>query len=202
MITREVPMLRSLCILCVVALLCVSSAAAPAAQTLQPKPPDGRPLYIIQPSDILEIAVWKEPAVSREKVLVRPDGRISIALAQDVLAAGLNPTQLKEKLEDILKEFLDVPVVTVIVTSISYRVYVTGNVEKGGPIMSESPLTVMQALAMAGNFKEYANKREIVILSGSGEDTRRFVVDFEKIIKGENFNQNMLLKSGDLIVVP
>ncbi len=195
-------MLRSLCILCVVALLCVSSAAAPAAQTLQPKPPDGRPLYIIQPSDILEIAVWKEPAVSREKVLVRPDGRISIALAQDVLAAGLNPTQLKEKLEDILKEFLDVPVVTVIVTSISYRVYVTGNVEKGGPIMSESPLTVMQALAMAGNFKEYANKREIVILSGSGEDTRRFVVDFEKIIKGENFNQNMLLKSGDLIVVP
>ena len=180
----------------------VSSAAAPKPQTLQPKL-SGTPLYIIQPGDILEIEVWKEPDVSRKQVLVRPDGRIAIALAQDMQAAGLNPTQLKEKLEEKLKEYIDVPVVTVIVAAIqSYRVYVTGNVAKGGPIMSESPLTVLQALAMAGSFTQFAKTREIVIIRGNGESTQKYKFNYEEVINGGNFTQNELLRSGDLIYVP
>jgi len=210
MTTRRFAMPSSRFILSAAVLLCfalgaqhtVSSAAAPRPQTLLPKL-SGSPLYIIQPGDILEIDVWKEPEVSRKQVLVRPDGRIAINLAQDMQAVGLNPSQLKDKLEEQLKEYIHVPVLTVIVTAIqSYRVYVTGSVAKNGPIVSESPLTVLQALSMAGGFTQFANKREIVIIRGNGEDTRKHKFNYDEFISGENYSQNELLKSGDVIYVP
>ncbi len=199
-------------VLCMVCILClglgaqgaVSSETGAGEQTLLPKsaatPP---PLYIIQPSDILDISVWKEPTISRSNVLVRPDGRISISLAQDVQAAGLSPTELKAKLEDILKEYINVPVVTVIVSSIqSYVVYVQGNVARSGPIMSQTPLTVLQALTIAGGFTQFAKKREVVIIRGANEDTKRYNFNFDQAVSGENFSQNESLKSGDVIYVP
>jgi polysaccharide biosynthesis/export protein len=180
----------------------VYAAEPPAAQTLLPKQ-NGSPLYIIQPGDILEVSVWKEPTVSRDGVLVRPDGRMSIPLAQDVQAAGLNPTQLKEKLEEMFKEFINVPVVTVTVKAIqSYVVYVFGSVAKNGPIMSQSPLTVMQVLSIAGGTTQFAKRNEIVILHGSGEDTKRYSFNYDEFVSGKNFNQNDLLRSGDTIIVP
>lgn len=202
-------MSRSRYILCFAAPLFLALGVQPAvssAQTpiLQPKA-SGTPVYIIQPNDVLEISVWNEPRASRNQVLVRPDGRIAIPLAQDVQAAGLNPTQLKEKLEQLLKEkeLLDAPTVTVIVTSIqSYVVFVTGQMTKGGPIASQTPLSVLQALAMAGTFTQFAKPKEIVIIRGSGEDTKRYSFNYEEVIKGINFNQNFPLVSGDMVYVP
>ena len=207
-------MSRSRLVLCFVALLCVvfgvqhsvSSAAAQAgAPTLQPRPTGVPPIYEIRPNDVLEISIWKEPTVSRNQVLVRPDGRISIPLAQDVMAAGMNPTQLKEKLEQLLKDkkYIEDPVVTVIVSAIqSYVVFVSGQVSKPGPIASQTPLNVLQALTIANGFTQFAKPREIVIIRGAAENTKRFKFDFDDFKEGKNDFQNIELKSGDTILVP
>jgi polysaccharide biosynthesis/export protein len=201
-------------VLCIAVLLCLvlgaqysvsSYAAAAQIPTLQPKPSANSQIYIIKPNDILEISVWKEPTVSRNQVLVRPDGRIAIPLAQDVQAAGLNPTQLKQKLEQLLKdqEAIEEPNVTVIVTSIqSYVIYVTGSVTKPGPIASPTPLNVIQALTTAGTFTQFAKPKEIVIIRGADEDTRRYKFDWESFWEGKNDYQNIRLESGDVINVP
>jgi polysaccharide export outer membrane protein len=181
---------------------CFSTVAVGQAQTLEPPKSTGGPLYVIQPNDVLAIFVWKEPALSG-KVTVRPDGRISFPLIQDMQAGGLNPVQLKENIERGLKAFLDVPNVTVIVDAIqSYRVYVTGRVGKPGPIMSEKPISVLQALSIAGGLQDFANTAEIVIIRNSGEDSTLYRFNYPEVIRGKNFSQNMLLRSGDVVVVP
>jgi polysaccharide export outer membrane protein len=195
-------MARALLLGFVVVLIALPWGAASFSQVLQPRKTDEGPLYVIQPSDILEISVWKEKDVSREKVIVRPDGRIAIPGAQDIQAAGLNPGQLKEKLEEKLKDIVDIPLVTVIVTAIqSYRVYVSGKVERNGPIVSDTPLNILQALAIAGRFQDLAKKNEILIVRGSGENSRTFVFNYDEAVSGTNNSQNMLLQSGDVIVV-
>src|SRR6266704_212859 len=118
------------------------------------------PSYIIQPNDLLEIYVWKEPELTR-KVLVRPDGRVSFPLVQDMQAAGMAPGDIKLEIEAELKKYIEVPNVTVIVEAIqSYRIFVTGKVGKPGAIMSEKPISVLQAISMAGGFLEFANQSE------------------------------------------
>jgi polysaccharide export outer membrane protein len=173
-----------------------------SAQTLEPARGGQSPYYIIQPNDILSIFVWKEQNLSG-KVFVRPDGRISFPLIQDMQAAGMNPTQLKENIERALKQFIDVPNVTVIVDAIqSYRVFVMGKVGKPGAIMAEKPISVLQALSLAGGLQEFANQAEIVIIRNSGEDSTLYRFNYPEVIKGRNFSQNMLLRSGDVVVVP
>jgi polysaccharide biosynthesis/export protein len=171
-------------------------------QVLEPAKQMAGPLYIIKPNDVLQIFVWKEPALSG-KVTVRPDGRISFPLIQDMTAGGLNPGQLKELIEQSLKEYIEIPNVTVIVESIqSYKVYVEGKVNKAGVIMSEKEISVLQALALAGGFTDFASPAEIVIIRNSGEDATLYRFNYPDVIKGKNFSQNMLLKSGDVVVVP
>src|SRR5262249_26504945 len=139
-------------------------ASLALAQTLEPPRTPAAPLYLIQPNDLLQIFVWKEPNLSG-KVLVRPDGRISVPLIQDMQAAGLNPAQLKQKIEDALKEYIDGPNVTVIVEAIqSYHVYVTGKVAKPGVIAAEKPVSVLQALALVGGTLEFADLQDIVVI--------------------------------------
>ena len=186
--------------------LCSVSAAAAFAQTAPNtpilEPPKATAHYIIQPSDVLQIFVYKEPTLSG-KVTVLPDGRISFPLIQDMQAAGLNPGQLKAKIEEALKEYLDAPNVTVTVEAIqSYKVYVEGKVAKSGMIMSEKPINVLQALAIAGGLAEFANPAETVIIRNSGEESTLFRFNYPEAIKGKNFSQNMLLRSGDVVVVP
>jgi polysaccharide export outer membrane protein len=160
------------------------------------------PVYIIQPNDLLEIFVWKEPDLTR-KVLVRPDGRISFPLVQDMQAAGISPGQLKAAIEENLKEYLGSPNVTVIVEAIqSYRIYVTGKVQKPGAISAEKPLTVLQALALAGGFQEFANQTDITVIRSSDTRTTMSRVNYEELLKGKNLNQNILLNNGDVVVVP
>jgi polysaccharide export outer membrane protein len=182
--------------------LFVMTASVLPAQNLEPPRTSGPPLYIIQPNDVLAIFVWKEPSLSG-KVTVRPDGRISFPLVQDLQAGGMNPVQLKEKIEESLKQYIDVPNVTVIVDAIqSYRVFVTGKVGKPGALMLEKPISVLQALSLAGGFAEFANTAEIVIIRNSGEDSTLYRFNYPEVIKGKNFSQNMLLRSGDVVVVP
>jgi polysaccharide biosynthesis/export protein len=164
--------------------------------------PSAVPSYVIQPNDILEIYVWKEPELTR-KVLVRPDGRISFPLVQDLQAAGLTAGDIKADIERELKKFIEVPNVTVIVDAIqSYRVFVTGKVIKPGAIAAEKPITVLQALSLAGGFMDYANLGGIVIVRNSGGQDLLYRFNYPDVIKGANFNQNMFLKSGDVVVVP
>jgi polysaccharide export outer membrane protein len=160
------------------------------------------PLYVIQPNDLLEVFVWKEPDLTR-KVLVRPDGRISFPLVQDMQASGISPGELKTHIEKKLKEYIDSPNVTIIVEAIqSYKVFVTGKVQKPGAILAEKPITVLQALAMAGGFQEYAKTSEMSILRYYDNENIVFKFDYGEVTKGKNSNQNILLRSGDVVVVP
>jgi polysaccharide export outer membrane protein len=163
---------------------------------------------LIQPNDRLTIDVYKNPDLSRQ-VTVQPDGLISISLVQSIQAAGLTPAQLKVELEKRLKDYLEVPTVTVIIDAIqSYRVYVTGKVQKPGVIVSERPLTVLQALALAGGFQDYAKKDQITIVRtispqvGRGQQDIKYPFDHDKVIDGSKQAQNIFLLSGDVVNVP
>jgi polysaccharide biosynthesis/export protein len=163
---------------------------------------------LIQPNDKLTIDVYKNPDLSRQ-VTVQPDGLISISLVQSIQAAGLTPAQLKAELEKRLKEYLEVPTVTVIIDAIqSYRVYVTGKVQKPGVIVSERPLTVLQALSLAGGFQEYNKKDQITIVRtispqvGRGQQDIKYPFDYDKVIDGSKQAQNIFLLSGDVVNVP
>ncbi len=190
-------------IICILVLTIPVSAQSGDSTERRDAKPMIAPTYVVQPNDILEINVWKDPDLTR-KVLVRPDGRISLPLVQDLPVAGLTPGEIKLAIERELTKFIEVPNVTVIVDTIqSYRVFVTGRVAKPGMIPSEKPITVLQALSLAGGFLEYANLSGIVIIRSTGNQTQDiFRFNYTDAIKGANFNQNILLKSGDVVVVP
>lgn len=173
-------------------------------KTLTDKPGDTRPepLYVIQPNDLLEIFVWKEPDLTR-KVLVRPDGRISFPLVQDLQAAGISPGELKTEIEKRLKEYLKSPNVTIIVEAIqSYRVYVVGKVQKPGVLSVEKPISVLQAVALAGGFQDYAKDTEMAVIRNYGKENIVFEFNYKDVIHGKKPEQNILLRSGDVVVVP
>ncbi|HEY3129417.1 MAG TPA: polysaccharide biosynthesis/export family protein [Acidobacteriota bacterium] len=160
------------------------------------------PPYIIQSNDILEIFVWKEPELSR-KVLVRPDGRISFPLVQDLIAAGTTPGELKQRIETRLKEYITAPNVTVIVDTIQhYKVYVIGKVQKPGSFTAEKPISALQALTLAGGFQDYAKESEITIVRTNGKEHVIFRFDYKDVIKGKKPDDNILLDPGDVVVVP
>jgi polysaccharide biosynthesis/export protein len=158
--------------------------------------------YVIQPNDVLEVFVWKEPELTR-KVFVRPDGRISFPLVQDMPAAGISPGDLKARIEERLKDYMDSPNVTIIVEAIqSYKIYVTGKVKKPGSMMVEKPVTVLQAIPLAGGFEEYANDSEITIIRHNGNENILLNFNYKDVIKGRKPEQNIVLRSGDVVVVP
>ena len=168
----------------------------------EPAEPASAPLYVIQPNDVLEIFVWKEQELTR-KAFVRPDGRISVPLVQDMPAAGLSPKELKDEIEKRLKAYIEEPNVTVIVDAIqSYKVYVTGKVQKPGPILAEKPVTVLQAIAMAGGFQDYANQSGITIVRKYPGESILFRFDYNDVAQGKKPEQDIFLRSGDVILVP
>ena len=177
-----------------------SPAPAPASPSTAARPntPDA-PGYLIQPNDVLSIFVYKYPELSRDKVLVLPDGRISLPLVQDMKASGLNSTQLKEKLEERLKDIINVPNVTVSLESIqSYQVYMMGKVGNPGTLVRATPINVMQALGAAGGFRDFADREHIVIFRGD----ERIKFNYEEFEKGKNQDRNIWLLSGDVVNVP
>jgi len=158
--------------------------------------------YVIGPEDVLYIHVWKEDALSRT-VLVRMDGKISLPLVDDVQAAGLTARQLKEVLIKRLKEFVDNPSVSVIVTEPnSFKVYVSGQVRSPGVVRLRSETTIFQLIIMVGGFTDWANQKKILVIRREGGKEKRTTVNYKKIVKGDAPDQNIILKAGDHIIVP
>jgi polysaccharide export outer membrane protein len=157
--------------------------------------------YVIGPEDVLHVAVWKENDLTAT-IPVRPDGKISMPLLNDVQASGLTPIQLAESLTEKLKKYISDPHVTVVVTTInSKRIYLVGEVLHSGPTPLSPNMTVLQALSSAG-LNQYAKTKGIYILRMENGRQQKLPVDYRKIVKGERIEQNYLLRPGDTIVVP
>jgi polysaccharide export outer membrane protein len=174
-------------------------SAQPTSQS--PVPPDSDK-YLIGPADILFIQVWNEGHLS-QKVMVRSDGKISLPLIDEVQAAGLTPMRLKEVLTQKFKQFVEIPIVTVMVTDAnSFKVYLGGQIVKPGVYTLVEEITLLQLVTMAGGLTEWANPRKILLVRKEGEKERRFTLNYKKIISGEDLSHNMILKPGDTIIVP
>jgi polysaccharide export outer membrane protein len=186
------------------AALWVCATAAPRAQ--QGAPAGSDPAYVIGPEDVLEIAVWGNTDVTRT-VPVRPDGRISLPLLNDVQAAGLTPMQLRAALAGSFEHYMPAPMLSVIVREVhSFKVTVIGEVKTPGRYELRSRSTVLDLLALAGGLSQYAARTRITILRRDGNAVRELPYDFEKITARagpKNAGQeNFCVQPGDIILVP
>jgi polysaccharide export outer membrane protein len=158
--------------------------------------------YKIGAQDVLRIDVWKEPEISRTAP-VRPDGRISLPLINDVQAAGLTATQLSAVIADGLRKYITNPQVTVGVTEInSRRVYVTGEVTKPGAFALLPNMTVLQALSSSGGFSQFAKLKSIYVLRTQDGKQVRHPFNYKAVVSGKKPELNIPLQPGDVIVVP
>ena len=158
--------------------------------------------YIIGPEDVLFIYVWKEENLSRT-VPVRIDGMISIPLVDDIKAAGMTPLQLKEVLLAKLREFVETPDVTVIVTEAnSYKIYVQGEVKNPGVFRLRTEISLVKLIIMAGGFTDWANQKKITIIRKEGGKESRIRANYKKIIDGDEGANDIILKSGDIVIIP
>jgi len=159
-------------------------------------------LYYIGPGDVLEISVWKDKELSRT-IVVPPDGAISFPLIESVKATNLTVTDLKKIIKKRLAEYVPDPTVTVMLMEInSLKAYVIGKVNNPGefPINLES--TVMQILAKAGGLTPFASKGNIIILRQLKGGIEKILFDYGQVEKGKHLEQNIILKIGDVVVVP
>jgi len=179
-----------------------NSAAAAVDNKSTPIAATTDPTYVIGPEDVLDISVWKEPDVSRV-VPVRPDGRISLPLINDVQAAGLSPQQLAGSVSEKLKKYLNGPQVTVIVTAInSQRIFVVGEVLRAGAFPMLPGMTVLQALSSAGGFTTFADVKKIHVMRLRNGKQVEIPFNYRDVLRGDNSEQNIKLEPGDTIVVP
>ncbi len=159
--------------------------------------------YVIGAEDVLEIMVWRNEILSRPRVVVRPDGKISLPLVGDIHAAGLTAKQLKEDIEKRLKEYEELPNVTVIVSEInSYYIYILGEIARPGRYQLKSNISVLQAVSLAGGFTNWASPNSMVVLRRNGEKEEKIKVRYKKIISGSKPKDNIVLKPGDTIIIP
>jgi polysaccharide export outer membrane protein len=155
--------------------------------------------YIIGPEDVIHIFVWKEESLTKT-VPVRMDGKISLPLVDDIQAEGLTPLQLKDALTKALKGFVDNPTVSVTVTEVnSYKVYVTGEVKQPGVHQIRSQVTLVKAITLAGGLTEWANKKNIIIITKEKGTEKRIIANYNKIIAGET--PDIVINRGDIVVV-
>lgn len=180
-------------------LICFSFPIISPAQEKEPPAAE----YHIGVGDVLEIVTWKEPDFSRDEVLVRTDGKISFPLLNDVQASGKTPPQLKEIIEEKLKEFISTPNVTVTVRNPgSQKFYILGEVANTGEYPLIKNLTVLQAFAIAGGFTEWASKKEIILFRRENGKDRVIQINYKDIVKDKDFSQNVKIKTDDTIIVP
>jgi polysaccharide export outer membrane protein len=196
------------------AVLLAVAMVAPAAarqQNAAPKPAPGTVAadaaklpagYVIGPEDVLDIVFWRDKEMSAE-VVVRPDGKISLPLLNDVQAAGYTPAQLKAALEKAATKFVAEPNATVLVKTINSRkVYITGNVAKPGTYPLADDMTVLQLIAVGGGLLEYADSEDIVVMRRENGKDRQFKFNYKEVVRQKNVAQNIVLKPGDTVVVP
>lgn len=183
-----------------------SDKATPPATAPKPSPaaagvlPDA---YVIGAEDVLSVYVWKEPDMSKS-VPVRPDGMISLPLVGEVKAAGYTPVQLQDVLAEAMKKYISEPQVTVVVEKVdSLNFNIVGEVIKPGYYPLTRRLTVLDAISLAGGFKDFAKSKKIYVLRTAANGTQeRLPFNYKQVIKGENPQQNIELEPRDTIVVP
>jgi polysaccharide biosynthesis/export protein len=179
-----------------------SAATAASDNSPMPKSATMDPDYVIGLGDVLNINVWKEPEVS-SSVPVRPDGKISLPLVNDIQAAGLTPMQLGQAIHEKLLKYIEQPQVTVVVTAVNSRmVYLVGEVARAGSFALLPDMTVLQALSAAGGLSPFADSKNIYVLRNENDKPRRIPFNYKEALKGEHPEQNIELKPGDTIVVP
>ena len=181
----------------------VEPAPAPSASAAEAatKPHDDS--FVIGNDDVLAINVWKEPDVSRS-IPVRSDGKISLPLAGEIQAAGRTPLALEREIADKLKNYISEPEVTVMVQQInSQKFNILGQVMKPGAFPLTNSATVLDAIALAGGFRDFAKKKSVYVLRQNADGTQtRIPFNYKEVLKGENPAQNIKLQPRDTIVVP
>ena len=176
-----------------------AASANPAPTTTEPSPDKQ---YVIGPGDVLGIDVWHEGDFSGQ-VQVRPDGKITLKLLNDVQASGLTSEQLAADLAVKLKKYLEDPHVTVAVMQVnSKKIYVVGEVGKSGSMPMTPGMTILQALAQAGGPNEFANTKKIYVMRTENGKKVKYPVNYKNLIKGSSKQEDFLLMPGDTIVVP
>jgi polysaccharide export outer membrane protein len=176
----------------------------PAPSTLPPRVPGVRDdTYIIGAEDVLSINVWKEPEMSK-LVPVRPDGMISLPLLGEIKAAGLTPVQLQEQITVPLKKLMAEPEVTVMVTEVhSLSFDIVGQVLKPGYYSLTRRMTVLDAIAIAGGFRDFAKQKKVYVLRTEANGKQvRLPFNYKDVIKGKNPAQNIELQPRDTVVIP
>ena len=186
-------------------------AAAPQAQaparTVAPPPVvapgiNVPPEYTIGADDVLSIVFWRDKELTAE-VTVRPDGKISLPLLNDIQASGLTPAQLKDRIVEESKKYVEDPNVTVVVKDIkSRKVFITGEVRKPGLYPLTSSTTVLQMISIAGGLADYAKPDKISVVRVENGKPLSFKFNYKEVIEGKKLNQNIELKPGDTIIVP
>jgi polysaccharide export outer membrane protein len=187
-----------------------ASAQAPA--TAKPpaaaKPPVTGPVvqtepdFTIGPEDVLGVLFWRDQEMTGD-VTVRPDGMITLPLIRDIKAAGFTPTQLADRIQEAVREYVTDASVTVVVRQMNSRkVFITGEVAKPGAYPLASAMTVMQLIAVAGGLNEFAEANSISVMRVEGGKTKTFPFAYKDVAKGKKTEQNILLKPGDTVVVP
>lgn len=200
--------MRSIFYLCVVALLATVCALAQStdAEPSSPKPAAGitanDTTYTIGTEDVVAVSVWKEPDFSAS-LPVRPDGKISLPLLGDVVAAGKTPSQLAEAVSVALKKYLEAPRVTITVTAINSRnFFVLGEVGRPGKYPLQGEMNALQAVSAAGGPTPYANTKKIYILRTEAGRQARLPFNYKAALSGDASVPNLTIKPGDTIVVP
>jgi polysaccharide export outer membrane protein len=177
-------------------------AGTPSAGTTAPQVAANDAEYKIGAQDLLRIDVWKEEQLTRTAP-VRPDGKVTLPLLNDVQAAGLTPMQLAGVISEGLKKYINSPQVTVSVTEInSRRIYVTGEVARAGAFPLLPSMTVLQALSSSGGFSQFAKVKNIYVLRVEEGKQVKHPFNYKEVVNGKNAEQNILLEPGDVIVVP
>lgn len=170
-----------------------------AAQTPDAQTPSD---YVIGPEDVLDVAVWNTAEISRT-VPVRPDGKISLPLVNDVQAAGLTPMQLRDAIAKALTTYIPTPTVSVIVREVhSFKVTVIGEVKTPGRYELKSRSTVLDVLAMAGGLTQYASRGRIVVLRQESSATREMPFPYDRLTAKAGQQENFCVKPGDIVLVP
>ncbi len=206
--------LTSVSLACALAVTAVTgaqqqSAAAPRDGSAKPPAgvhiPAGVPTpadYLIGPDDVLAVVFWREKDMSTD-VAVRPDGKISVPLLNDVQASGLTPEQLRVQLTEAAARFLEEPTVTVVVKAINSRkVFITGQVAKPGPYPLAGAMTVLQLISMAGGVLEYADTKNITIIRTESGRPVPYRFNYKDVTRRKSLGQNIELRPGDTVIVP
>lgn len=158
--------------------------------------------YEIQPGDLLHISVWKEEGLDQE-VLVRPDGGLSFPLAGDLNAVSKTVEELRREITDRLARFIPNLVVTVAVRQINgNKIYVIGQVNRPGEFVMNPRVDVMQALSIAGGMTAFASANDVFVLRRRDGRQVALPFRFQDVVRGRNLDQNIVLESGDVVVVP